>query len=90
MENSNLFNAGRGSVLDCEGNATMDASIMEGEYKTCGSVIGIENIKNPISCARNIMEKSTWVCMHDKGAYQFAEKMGLETVSPNYFQNIMK
>ncbi|MGZ4810208.1 MAG: isoaspartyl peptidase/L-asparaginase family protein [Thermoanaerobaculia bacterium] len=85
LEDSPLFNAGKGSVFTHEGKNEMDASIMDGSNKMAGSVAGVTIIKNPISAARAVMEKSKHVMMAGHGAELFATKMGLEIVDPSYF-----
>jgi L-asparaginase / beta-aspartyl-peptidase len=85
MEDSPLFNAGKGAVFTHEGRNELDASIMDGKTKKAGSVAGITIIKNPITAARAVMEKSEHVMMVGKGAELFATKMGLEVVDPSYF-----
>jgi beta-aspartyl-peptidase (threonine type) len=85
LEDSPLFNAGKGSVFTHEGRNEMDASIMEGRTKKAGAVAGVTIIKNPISAARAVMEKSAHVLMAGKGAELFATKVGLEIVDPSYF-----
>ncbi len=85
LENSPLFNAGKGAVFTHDGKNEMDASIMNGENMMAGAVAGIENIKNPISAARAVMEKSEHVMMAGKGAEIFAKQAGVETVDPSYF-----
>lgn len=99
MEDSPLFNAGKGAVFTHEGKNELDASIMEGSSLSAGSVAGVTVIKNPILAARAVMEKSEHVMMVGKGAEQFAQQVGLEIVDPSYFwtehrwnglQNILK
>ena len=85
MEDSPLFNAGKGAVFTHEGRNELDAAIMDGKTKKAGSVAGVTIIKNPISAARAVMEKSKHVMMTGRGAELFATKMGLEIVDPSYF-----
>ncbi len=85
MEDSPLFNAGKGAVFTHEGRNEMDAAIMDGKTKRAGSVAGVTIIKNPISAARAVMERSPHVMMAGRGAEMFATKMGLEIVDPSYF-----
>jgi len=85
MEDSPLFNAGKGAVFTHEGRNELDAAIMDGRNKMAGSVAGITIVKNPISAARAVMEKSKHVMMAGRGAELFATKMGLEIVDPSYF-----
>jgi len=85
MENSPLFNAGKGAVFTNAGINEMDASIMTGNDQNAGAVGGITNIKNPIQAARAVLEKSDHVLLTGKGAELFAESIGIETVDPSYF-----
>jgi beta-aspartyl-peptidase (threonine type) len=85
MEDSPLFNAGKGAVFTHEGKNELDASIMDGKTRRAGSVAGLTIIKNPISAARAVMEKSKHVMMIGRGAELFATSAGLEVVDPSYF-----
>ena len=85
MENSPLFNAGKGAVFTHEGMNEMDAAIMDGSDLNAGSIAGVTDIKNPISAARAVMEKSVHVMLAGKGASEFAFEQGLEQVDPSYF-----
>ena len=85
MEDSPLFNAGRGAVFTHEGKNAHDASIMEGSDQMAGAITGTSNVKHPISLARAVMEKSKHVMMAGKGAETFAAEVGLEQVDPKYF-----
>ena len=85
LEDSELFNAGRGSVLTNEETAEMDASIMTGQDLNAGAVATLKIIKNPISAARAVMEKSKHVFLSGEGAENFAKEVGLETISNDYF-----
>lgn len=85
LEDNPLFNAGKGSVLTSEGKAEMDAAIMSGKDLSCGSVTGIKRIKNPISLARAVMEKSKHVFLAGEGAEKFAKEVGFKLVNPKYF-----
>ncbi len=85
LEESPLFNAGRGAVFTNEGKNELDASIMRGKDRNCGAVAGVTIIKSPIEAARTVMEKSEHVMMAGKGAEQFALSQGLEQVDPSYF-----
>ncbi len=85
MEDSPLFNAGKGSVFTEEGKNEMDASIMDGRTLKAGAVAGVTIIKNPISAARAVMEKSKHVLLIDGGAEKFAKAQGLEIVPTSYF-----
>jgi L-asparaginase / beta-aspartyl-peptidase len=85
LEDSPLYNAGKGAVFTHEGRNELDASIMDGKSKRAGAVAGVTTIKNPISAARAVMEKSPHVMMAGKGAEAFAAGAGLEIVDPSYF-----
>ncbi|MBC8307100.1 MAG: isoaspartyl peptidase/L-asparaginase, partial [Pelagibacterales bacterium] len=85
MENSPLFNAGHGAVLTSDGTAELDASFMDGETLDAGAIAGVKNIKNPISAAIAVMEKTPYVLLSSKGAEEFASEVGLEIVPNSYF-----
>jgi beta-aspartyl-peptidase (threonine type) len=85
MENSPLFNAGKGSVFTEEGKNEMDAAIMDGSNLKAGAVAGVWTIKNPILAARAVMEQSKHVMINGQGADIFAKKQGLEIVDSSYF-----
>lgn len=85
LEDSPLFNAGKGAVFTNEGKNEMDAAIMDGSNLKAGSVAGVKVIKNPISAARAVMEKSEHVMMAGAGAEKFAQQAGLTIVDPSYF-----
>ncbi|EMT6381614.1 isoaspartyl peptidase/L-asparaginase [Providencia rettgeri] len=86
MEDSPLFNAGKGAVFTHDGKNEMDASIMDGSNLKAGAVAGVTNIKNPINAAYAVMTKSLHVMMVSKGAEQFAAEQGIEIVDPSYFR----
>ncbi|MFC2115815.1 isoaspartyl peptidase/L-asparaginase family protein [Bacteroidota bacterium] len=85
LEDSPLFNAGKGAVFNHEGRNELDASIMEGKTLMAGAVAGVGDIKNPIEAARMIMEKSPHVLMMGAGASDFAASQGAEIVDSAYF-----
>ena len=85
MENSPLFNSGKGAVFTYEGRNELDASFMEGKNLNAGAVGGVTVVKNPIRAARAVMEKSPHVLMVGKGAESFAISQGLDTVPNSYF-----
>jgi len=85
MEDSPLFNAGKGSVFSNDGKNEMDASIMDGKTLKAGAVAGVYTIKNPIEGAKIVMEKSPHVMLAGKGADQFAKAQGLKIEDPKYF-----
>lgn len=85
LEDDSLFNAGKGSTVNSEGIVEMDASIMDGSNLMAGAVSSVKRVKNPVSLARKIMDESGCVLLTSDGAEQFAKKMGLELVDPQYF-----
>jgi beta-aspartyl-peptidase (threonine type) len=85
MEDSPLFNAGKGAVFTSEGTNELDSSIMDGRTLAAGSVAGLKHIKNPISLARMVMEKSPHVMMVGEGAEAFARQQGVAMMPPSYF-----
>ncbi len=85
LEDSPLFNAGKGSVFTNEGTNEMDASIMEGKTLNAGAVAGVRNIKNPIKAARKVMTNSVHVLLSGNGASKFAASQNLELVDTSYF-----
>lgn len=85
LEDNPLFNAGRGAVFTNEGKHEMDASLMNGKDLSAGAVAGVQNIKNPISLARGVMEKSEHVFMAGLGAQEFAKKINAEFMADDYF-----
>jgi L-asparaginase / beta-aspartyl-peptidase len=87
MEDSGLFDAGRGSYYTREGVPEMDAAIMDGRTLNAGSVASLKHIANPIHLARLVMEKSPHVMLVGEGAEEFAKSQGIELVSPYSFFN---
>ncbi|KAL2504271.1 putative isoaspartyl peptidase/L-asparaginase 2 [Abeliophyllum distichum] len=85
LEIDPLFNSGRGSALTENGTVEMEASIMDGPHRRCGAVSGITTVKNPISLARLVMEKSPHSYLAFSGAQEFAKQQGVEMVDNNYF-----
>jgi beta-aspartyl-peptidase (threonine type) len=85
MEDSPLFNAGKGAVYTWDGRHELDASIMHGETLEAGAVAGVTTIKSPIALARTVMEDSPHVMLAAKGAEAFAKAKGVESVDPDYF-----
>ncbi len=86
MEDSPLFNAGKGSVFTHDEVNEMDASIMRGSDKNAGSIAGVTTIRNPISGARKVMTASKHVMLAREGAETFAVENGVDTVDPSYFR----
>lgn len=85
MEDCPLFNAGKGAVFNAEGKNELDAAIMDGKTGLAGAVAGVTTIRNPITAARAVMEKSEHVMLAGKGAETFAAEQGMIIVSPDYF-----
>jgi beta-aspartyl-peptidase (threonine type) len=85
LEDDPHFNAGKGSVFTSAGTNEMDAAIMDGKTLAAGAVASLKHIKNPISLARLVMEKSGHVLMDCEGAEAFAKKNGIELVNQKYF-----
>jgi len=85
MEDSPLFNAGKGAVFTADGQNELDSSIMDGKTLKAGAVAGLHHIKNPISLARLVMDKSPHVMMVGDGAEKFAKEQGVELVPQSYF-----
>lgn len=86
MEDSPLFNAGKGSVFTSDGKNEMDAAIMDGATRNAGAVAALTRVKNPITAAYAVMVHSPHVFMVGPGAERFAEEQGLEIVDPSYFK----
>ncbi|HXV73435.1 MAG TPA: isoaspartyl peptidase/L-asparaginase, partial [Sphingomonadales bacterium] len=85
MEDSELFNAGKGAVYNSEGEHELDAAIMDGATLNSGAVAGVKRIKNPILLAHAVMDKSRHVMLIGDGAEEFATENGFELVDPSYF-----
>jgi L-asparaginase / beta-aspartyl-peptidase len=85
MEDDPHFNAGRGAVFTSAGTNELDASIMDGKTLNAGAVVSLKHIKNPISLARMVMEKSGTVMLDCAGAEAFAKQNGVEFVEEKYF-----
>jgi beta-aspartyl-peptidase (threonine type) len=86
MEDDPQFNAGRGAVLNHEGDAELDAAIMDGNGPHAGAVAGVRHVKNPIELARLVMEKSPHVLLVAGGAEEFALEQGVVLVPRSYFR----
>jgi beta-aspartyl-peptidase (threonine type) len=85
MEDSPLFNAGKGAVFTNDGTNELDASFMDGKTQNAGAIGGVKTVKNPIKAARAVMDNSPHVMLSGSGADQFAKEQGLEIVDPSYF-----
>lgn len=85
MEDSPLFNAGKGAVFNAAGKHEMDASIMEGAGLNAGAVASVSCIKNPIDLASRVMTGSEHVMLMGDGAEEFARQQGFGMMSPDYF-----
>src|SRR6266478_7359621 len=85
LEDDPHFNAGKGAVFTSAGTNELDASIMDGQTLKTGAVASVKRIKNPISLARLVMEKSPHVMLDCAGAEAFAKEQGIELVDQKYF-----
>jgi len=85
MEDSPLFNAGKGAVFNHDGKNELDAAIMDGSNLAAGAIAGVTTIKNPITLARRVMDSSAHVMMIGAGAEAFARTQAVEIVDPSYF-----
>jgi beta-aspartyl-peptidase (threonine type) len=85
LEDSPLFNAGKGSVFTYDEKNEMDSAIMDGATGNAGAATGIQTIKNPIEVARAVLDKSVHVFLSGTGAEEFAIEQGLTQVEPSYF-----
>ena len=85
MEDSPLFNAGKGAVLDERGEASLDASFMSGKNLNAGAVAGVKKVKNPITVAYSVMKNTPQVFLISEGADEFAKEQGLNLVDNSYF-----
>jgi len=85
LEDSPLFNAGRGAVTNAEGFCELDASIMDGSKRQAGAVAGLTSVKNPITLARLVKDSTSHVLLMGEGAERFASQMPVERVERSYF-----
>ena len=85
MEDSPLFNAGKGAVFTNAGTNELDASFMDGKTLNAGAVAGVKDVKSPIELAIKVMTDSEHVMLSGDGASLFAKEQGLEIVAPSYF-----
>jgi beta-aspartyl-peptidase (threonine type) len=86
MEDDPQFNAGRGAVLNRDGDAELDAAIMDGHGPRAGAVAAVRHVKNPIDLARLVMDKSAAVLLVGDGAEDFALEQGVVLVPRSYFR----
>ena len=86
LEDDPHFNAGRGAVLNHEGDAELDAAIMDGHGPRAGAVASVQHVKNPVELARLVMEKSPHVLLVGEGAEEFALEQGVVLVPRTYFR----
>jgi beta-aspartyl-peptidase (threonine type) len=85
LEDDPLFNAGRGAVYTHEGRHELDAALMDGRDLSAGAVASVTTVKNPISLARLVMERTPHVLLVGPGAESFADEMGVDRVPQEYF-----
>lgn len=85
LEDNPLFNAGRGSVFNHQGQQEMDAAIMDGKNLKAGAIAGVKNIKNPVSLALRVMQYSNHVMLFGEGAQEFASQHGVKQMESSYF-----
>jgi len=90
LEDSPLFNAGKGAVFTNTGTHEMDASIMDGSNLEAGAVAGVSGIKNPISLSRLVMEKSGHVLLMGEGALEFAKSQSIAFENEEYFYDELR
>ena len=86
LEDAPQFNAGRGAVFTHDGRNELDSSIMDGATGKAGAVAGVHRVKNPITLARAVMDRSRHVMMVGGGAEAFAKEQGIALVDPSYFR----
>ncbi len=86
LEDAPQFNAGRGAVFNHDGRNELDASLMDGASGKAGAIAGVHRVRNPITLARAVMDRSKHVMMVGDGAEAFAAEQGLELVDPSYFR----
>lgn len=85
LEDCPLFNAGRGSVYNADGQHEMDAAIMDGAALDAGAVTCVQNVKNPVTLARRVMDKSPHVLLSGTGAFEFAHRQKIDLEDDQYF-----
>jgi len=82
MEADDTFDAGRGAFLNEIGEIELDAMIMDGRDLGYGAVGAVQNLLNPVSLARKVMEQTEHCFLVGKGAQLFAQRMGFEALDP--------
>lgn len=87
LEDSHYFNAGKGAVFNSDGQHEMDASIMCGRTLDAGAIAGVQNVKNPVTLARKVMDNSPHVMLSGWGAFEFAHKQKVELEEDKYFHD---
>lgn len=85
LEDFPLFNAGRGAVFTHEGKVELDAAIMDGKKLKAGAVAFVNNIRNPVKLARQVMDRTEHVLLAGEGANQFGTEVGARTEPDEYF-----
>lgn len=90
LEDTPLFNAGRGAVFTHDGTHELDASIMRGDTRDAGAVAGVQGVRNPIALARLVMEKSEHVLLAGRGAEAFGKGLGVPFEDADYFYNAFR
>lgn len=85
LEDCELFNAGHGAVLNRDGEAELDAAIMDGRTRAAGAVAAARTTRNPVRVARALLERGEFVLLAGRGADRYAESEGQRPVGPDYF-----
>lgn len=86
LEDCPLFNSGRGAVFTHEGRIEMDAALMDGATGKAGAITGVTTVRNPVTLARAVLERSPFVMLSGSGAEEFATRAGVERADPEYFR----